>query len=129
MARTIRRFSYMVSRWRYPTAGTRNADGFVVPPVPVESQIRAHIVPAPGHVIRDLPEGQQGTRTCVVYTADDLVVENEETGIRGDLVVHPDGAVLRIVKRGAWTGGREGQPTYRDHVGIEVFGQLPEVAP
>lgn len=127
MAQTVRRFSYPVARWRYPTAGVANADGFIVQPTPVESTISAHIAPAPGRVVELLPPGHTGKRTVVVYTADELQVADDETQIHGDVIVHA-GIAFLVIKRGSWTGGSVGGATYRDHVAVEVR-DAPGVVP
>lgn len=124
MAATVRRFSYPVSRWRYAAAASVTATGWMVSGAPVQSAIIAHVTPAPGKVIEQLPEGHEGKRTVVVYTADELRVADIEAQLRGDLVEH-DGAVFEVIKRGAWTMGAAGATTWRDHVAVQVFDRLP----
>lgn len=123
MSATVRRFSYPVTRWRYPSAPTVNAQGYAVQAYPTSSQITAHIHPAPGKVLQQLPEGHTGKAAVVIYTADEVQIGSEETQVRGDLVEH-DGRVWEVIQRGQWTGKSAGASTYLAFVAVEVFDRL-----
>lgn len=128
MARTVRRFSYPVTRWRYSDAApTVTPQGHQITAWPTSATIVAHIHPAPGKVIEQLPEGHTGKRAVVMYTADDVRIASEEERTRGDLVQH-NGSTFEVIKRGDWTAGAAGTSSYRDYVAVEVFDRL-EPAP
>lgn len=104
LASTVRRFAVPVTRRRYTTAATRNAEGLRAYPAPVASTIMAHVFPAGGGTER-LPEGREVADEVEVHSpANDLRTGDEATGLLAD-EIEWQGATYEITSVDEWQGG------------------------
>ena len=71
-------------------AGVYDENGKYNGAVPAESTIEAHIQPANGIELQDLPEGRRGFETIKLYTSTALRTVDEANGLPADKIL--DGA-------------------------------------
>lgn len=122
MASTVRRFSVPVTRRRYATAATRNAEGLRAYPTPTATTIQAHVFPANTETVK-LPEGGEASARVEVHTADDVRIADEQAGLLADEVVW-QGLIYEIVTVNLWQGGAAASSEiWRAAEAVAVFGR------
>lgn len=73
---------------RKGTTGVYDENGRYNEPADVSSTIEAHIQPANGIELQDLPEGRHGRDTIKIYTTTQLYTVNESTKRQPDKIIY-----------------------------------------